>query len=271
MTDRIEISGLQVARELHDFVADEAIPGTGVEAARFWAGLVIDRPRPRAAATARCWPSATSLQETIDAWHRANGAPSDMAAYKAFLSEIGYLVPEGPDFSVTTDNVDPEIATVAGPQLVVPVMNARYALNAANARWGSLYDALYGTDAIPEDGRRGEGQGLQSGARREGHRLGARLPRRGRAARGAAAGPDVDAASRSQDGALLVVDGAIGDSVGLERAGAVRRLSRRHGLADAGPARATTACISRSSIDRDHRRSARPIRPASPTSGWNRR
>lgn len=149
MTDRIEIAGLRIARELHDFVVDQALPGLGIEATRFWDGfsvIVHDlAPKNRALLAKR-----DAMQERLDGWYRDNGAPIDMDAYKAFLKVIGYLVPEGPAFSVSTDNVDPEIAVVAGPQLVVPVMNARYALNAANARWGSLYDALYGTDAIPE-------------------------------------------------------------------------------------------------------------------------
>ncbi|MBZ9677974.1 malate synthase G [Mesorhizobium sp. ES1-1] len=149
MIDRIEIAGLRIARELHDFVVGEALPGTGVEAAHFWNGfsaIVHDLgPKNRALLSKR-----DAIQERIDGWYRDNGAPIDMDAYKTFLKEIGYIVPEGPAFAVSTDNVDPEIAVVAGPQLVVPVMNARYALNAANARWGSLYDALYGTDAIPD-------------------------------------------------------------------------------------------------------------------------
>jgi malate synthase len=149
MTDRIEIAGLRIARELHEFVAEEALPGTGIEADAFWNGfsaIVHDlAPKNRALLAKR-----DAMQEKLDGWYRDHGAPVDMEAYKAFLKEIGYIVPEGPAFSVSTDNVDPEIAIVAGPQLVVPVMNARYALNAANARWGSLYDALYGTDAIPE-------------------------------------------------------------------------------------------------------------------------
>jgi malate synthase len=149
MTERVGIDGLQIARPLHDFVLNEAIPGTGVDPARFWkefSGVVHDlAPKNRALLARR-----DELQARIDAWHKEHRAPSDLADYREFLSGIGYLLPEGPDFAVTTENVDPEIAVVAGPQLVVPVMNARYALNAANARWGSLYDALYGTDAIPE-------------------------------------------------------------------------------------------------------------------------
>lgn len=159
MTDRIEIAGLRIARELHEFVAREALPGTRIEADAFWNGfsaIVHDlAPKNRALLAKR-----DAIQEQIDGWYREHGAPVDMEAYKGFLKEIGYLVSEGAAFSVSTDNVDPEIADVAGPQLVVPVMNARYALNAANARWGSLYDALYGTDAIPETDGAEKGKGF---------------------------------------------------------------------------------------------------------------
>ncbi|MBW8271327.1 malate synthase G [Caldovatus aquaticus] len=146
------IGGLSVARILREFLEQEALPGTGLEPARFWSAYeaILRDLGPRNAALLR---KRDELQERIDAWHRDHpGRPIDLAAYRAFLQEIGYLVPEGPDFHIGTTGVDPEIAEIAGPQLVVPVSNARYALNAANARWGSLYDALYGTDAIPWDG-----------------------------------------------------------------------------------------------------------------------
>lgn len=152
MTDRITVGGLQVAAPLYELIRDEIAPGTGIEPDAFWtsfADIVADlAPRNRSLLERR-----DALQAQIDDWHRARrGQPLDAAAYKAFLQDIGYLEPEGADFAVTTASLDPEIASIAGPQLVVPVNNARYALNAANARWGSLYDALYGTDAIPEDG-----------------------------------------------------------------------------------------------------------------------
>ena len=145
----IDRNGLAIDERLHDFLVREALPGTGVDAERFFSQfsqIVHDlAPKNRALLAKR-----DDMQAKLDDWYRRNGAPSDMDAYESFLREIGYILPEGPDFTVSTDKVDPEIAAIAGPQLVVPVMNARYALNAANARWGSLYDALYGTDAIAE-------------------------------------------------------------------------------------------------------------------------
>ena len=149
--DRIKKGGLQVARVLHELIEQRVLPGTGVESEKFWSGVeaILGEfaSRNRALLVKR-----DELQASIDAWHRERaGQALDAAAYKAFLEDIGYLLPEPADFKVSSQNVDDEIAVQAGPQLVVPVMNARYALNAANARWGSLYDALYGTDVISED------------------------------------------------------------------------------------------------------------------------
>jgi malate synthase len=152
MSARVTVAGLSIARPLYDLVHDEIAPGTGINSDKVWqgfAGMLRElTPRNRALLARR-----DELQARIDAWHlERRGQPHDAAAYKRYLYDIGYLLPEGEDFSIATENVDPEIARIAGPQLVVPVNNARYALNAANARWGSLFDALYGTDVIPYDG-----------------------------------------------------------------------------------------------------------------------
>ena len=157
---RVDRAGLQVDVQLAEFVEDRALPGSGIEPGAFWAGLstlIHDHSAENRALLAR----RAELQSRISDWHRANPGRPDAGAYREMLQDIGYLVPEGPDFSAETDNVDPEIASIPGPQLVVPITNARYALNAANARWGSLYDALYGTDAMgdapgPDDSPTGE-------------------------------------------------------------------------------------------------------------------
>jgi len=157
MSPTISFANVLVDRKLHEFVTREALPGTGVDPDEFWAGFaaLVGRLEPvnRALLQRR-----DELQARIDAWHSAHpGADFEAAAYRAFLRDIGYLQPAPAPFSISTGNVDPEIALIAGPQLVVPVNNARYALNAANARWGSLYDALYGTDVIPETGAMSRG------------------------------------------------------------------------------------------------------------------
>ncbi|NWE67230.1 malate synthase G [Pseudomonas gingeri] len=159
MTEHVQVGGLRVAKVLFDFVNNEAIPGTGLTADQFWAGadkVIHDlAPKNRALLAKR-----DDFQARIDAWHQSRASQAhDAVAYKAFLQDIGYLLPEAADFQATTQNVDDEIARTAGPQLVVPVMNARFALNASNARWGSLYDALYGTDAISEAGGAEKGKG----------------------------------------------------------------------------------------------------------------
>jgi malate synthase len=159
MTDYVQKGGIQVARELYDFVNDKAIPGTGIDAEKFWSefDVLVNELAPKNKALLA---KRDDLQAKIDAYHtERKGQPHNHAEYKAFLQEIGYLLPEGPAFEAETTNVEPEIGQMAGPQLVVPVMNARFALNAANARWGSLYDALYGTNVISEENGAEKGKG----------------------------------------------------------------------------------------------------------------
>ena len=158
MSNYIQVGNLRVAKVLHDFVNTKVLPDTGVEQAQFWSGfdtLIHDlAPKNRALLARR-----DELQEQINVWHKENKGNADFAAYKSFLEEIGYLEPKVEPFKVSTENVDDAIALQAGPQLVVPINNARYAINAANARWGSLYDALYGTDAISEENGAEKGKG----------------------------------------------------------------------------------------------------------------
>jgi malate synthase len=167
MSDRTTVHGLQVANELHRFIEDRVLPATGVDSAAFWKGfdaIVADLAPKNASLLAE----RDRLQVELDTWHKLNPGPiTDMPAYRAHLEKIGYLLPQPADVQATTANVDAELAQQAGPQLVVPILNARYALNAANARWGSLYDALYGTDAIPEtDGaEKGKGYNPARGAK----------------------------------------------------------------------------------------------------------
>ncbi|MBL3702696.1 malate synthase G [Sulfitobacter sp. BDSS02] len=163
MTQRENRQGMTVAAELVDFIENKALPGTDVSAEQFWTGLarMVAELGPK---NRELLQTREVIQQKIDAWHvERQGAPHDAEAYEAFLRDIGYLLPEGEDFTIETTNTDPEIATTPGPQLVVPITNARFALNAANARWGSLYDALYGTDALGDlpkaggyDAERGE-------------------------------------------------------------------------------------------------------------------
>jgi malate synthase len=206
------LSGIQVAAPLYDFIAQDVLPGTGLDGADFWAGaaklIVALTPRNRELLRKR-----DALQAQIDAWHEAErGNAFDPTAYESFLREIGYLVPEVADFSIATENVDPEIATTAGPQLVVPLSNARYALNAANARWGSLYDALYGTDAISDEGGAARGGGYNPAR-------GAKVVARARQLLDQAA--PLAKGSHADSVGYAIVDGALsvtlanGDSTGL--------------------------------------------------------
>ena len=164
MTQRTDKNGLQVAAELVDFIEGAALPGTGIDAGTFWAGL-SDLVRDLGPKNRALLQTRADMQVKIDSWHKERaGQPHDADAYTSFLREIGYLVPEGPAFEIDTKGVDPEIAQVPGPQLVVPITNARFALNAANARWGSLYDAYYGTDALG-DLPQGKGYDADRGTR----------------------------------------------------------------------------------------------------------
>ncbi|MDO8359929.1 MAG: malate synthase G, partial [Devosia sp.] len=160
MANYLNKSGLEVDALLVRFIETEALPGTGIAAEAYWAGLagLVEKFMPR---NRELLAIRDRMQKQIDDWHHANGpVAKDPAGYEALLREIGYLVPEPADFAIETTGLDPELSTICGPQLVVPVSNARYALNAANARWGSLYDALYGTDAISRDGELAPGKGF---------------------------------------------------------------------------------------------------------------
>lgn len=215
MTARTQVHGLQVANELHTFINEQVLPGTGVDAAAFWKGfdaLVADLAPKNAALLAE----RDRLQAELDTWHKANPGPiTDMAAYQKFLTQIGYLVESPKDAKATTENVDAELATMAGPQLVVPILNARYALNAANARWGSLYDALYGTDAISEEGGAEKGKGYNPVR-------GAKVIEFARnfldQAVPLAAGSHKDAAAYKVEGGKLVVTLKNGNTTGLKDA-----------------------------------------------------
>lgn len=216
MTARITVHGLQVDTGLHRFIEEQVLPGTGVESATFWAGFdrIVADLAPRNAALLA---ERERLQQALDGWHRAHPGPIRKAkAYRKFLEQIGYLVPEPVGAKADTRNVDSELATQAGPQLVVPITNARYALNAANARWGSLYDALYGTDALPEDGgaARGGGYNPLRGAKvieYARHVLDRTVPLK--------KGSHVDATGYRVEGGALQVTLKTGQTVALAKAG----------------------------------------------------
>ncbi|RZJ23222.1 MAG: malate synthase G, partial [Haliea sp.] len=212
MTARTHVHGLQVATELYRFIEDQVLPGTGVDSSAFWKGfdaIVTDLAPKNIALLAE----RDRLQTELDTWHKAHPGPiRDMKAYRAFLEKIGYLVPAPASVTATATNVDDELALQAGPQLVVPVLNARYALNAANARWGSLYDALYGTDVIPET------EGLEKGKGYNPAR-GAKVIAYARnvldQAAPLAGGSHKDAVSYSVEGGKLAVKRKDGASTGL--------------------------------------------------------
>lgn len=213
MTARTTLHGLQVDSALQRFIDDEVLPAVGVDRAKFWEGFdsIVKDLGPKNAALL---VERDRLQSELDAWHKKNPGPiRDMKAYRGFLEQIGYLVPRPEGVKATTANVDAELALQAGPQLVVPILNARYALNAANARWGSLYDALYGTDAIPEDGGADKGPGYNEVR-------GARVIARARQVLDQAAplanGSHVDATAYKVEGGQLKVELKGGQSSGLK-------------------------------------------------------
>ncbi|OUS18492.1 malate synthase G [Gammaproteobacteria bacterium 50_400_T64] len=215
MNERVQIGGLQVASELYQLVNEQVIPGTGVDSEKFWADFesILNDLGPR---NAELLAIRESLQTQIDQWHEARaGQAHDAAVYRQFLQDIGYLVPAGENFSITTENVDAEICSIAGPQLVVPITNARYSLNAANARWGSLYDALYGNDVISEEGGASKGPGYNSVR-------GAKVIAYGRdlldQSTPLASGSHHDAVAYSIENGALAVTLKNGDATTLERA-----------------------------------------------------
>jgi malate synthase len=215
MTARTRVHGLEVATELHRFIEEKVLPGTGVASAAFWQGFdaIVSELAPKNIALLA---ERDRLQNELDAWHKANPGPiKDMLAYRGFLEKIGYLVPPPAGAKATTDNVDAELSLQAGPQLVVPILNARYSLNAANARWGSLYDALYGTDVIPETGGAEKGKGYNPAR-------GAKVIEYARdfldRSAPLASGSHKDAAAYQMDGGKLVVKLKSGSSTGLKDA-----------------------------------------------------
>ncbi|HEV8078623.1 MAG TPA: malate synthase G, partial [Marinobacter sp.] len=213
MTSRVQLDSLQVAGSLYDFINKEAIPGTGLDADTFWADFakIVNDLAPR---NRELLAKRDALQEKLDIWnYNHQHQTPDMHVRKDFLKEIGYLVEEPANFTISTANVDPEVATTAGPQLVVPIMNARFALNAVNSRWGSLYDALYGTDAIPETGGAEKTSGYNP---KRGERVIEFARNLLDSSAPLASGSHKDAALYHVAAGKLVVDMQGGDSIGLK-------------------------------------------------------
>ena len=260
MTERVSVGNLRVARVLYDFITNEALPGTGIDAAAFWSGL--PRWSPTSRRRTRAARRRDALQAQIDAWHRrAPGADRRGARTRPSCARSATWCPCRPASPSRPRTSTPRSPRIAGPQLVVPVINARYALNAANARWGTLYDALYGTDALPE-ARRDARPRLQPGARRQGDRMRAPLPRPRRAA-GARLHVDATAYCRATAASCCRRSPTARGPAG--RPGTARRLSRATRRRRLRCCCATTACTSTSASTAAPDRRG-PTRPASPTS-----